>query len=77
MDEGGENARSNHPCYPHTHSFDANEALEFGFISKIFPEPAKVLEGALETAKFIAEKSPVAAIGTKYEPSEDSFDKEG
>ncbi|KAK3814164.1 MAG: ClpP/crotonase-like domain-containing protein [Benniella sp.] len=47
-------------------NFDANEALEFGFISKIFPEPAKVLEAALETAKFIAEKSPVAAIGTKH-----------
>ncbi|KAF9914724.1 hypothetical protein BX616_007694 [Lobosporangium transversale] len=47
-------------------NFDAKEALEYGFISKLFPEPANVLEEALATAKFIAEKSPVAAIGTKH-----------
>lgn len=47
-------------------SFDAAEALEFGYISKVVPDPAKVLSEALATATLIAEKSPVAAIGTKY-----------
>ncbi|KAG0020303.1 putative enoyl CoA hydratase [Entomortierella chlamydospora] len=47
-------------------NFDANEALEYGFISKLFPDPAKVLSEALATAAFIAEKSPVAAQGTKH-----------
>lgn len=47
-------------------NFDAAEALEHGFISKILPDPAKVVEEAIATAKLIAEKSPVAAIGTKH-----------
>jgi len=46
-------------------SFDAKEALEQGFISKLVEDPAKVLAEALATATLIAEKSPVAAIGTK------------
>lgn len=41
--------------------------MEFGFISKLVPDAAKVLEEALATAKFIAEKSPIAVNGTKYE----------
>ena len=40
--------------------------MEFGYISKVLPDPAKVLSEALATATLIAEKSPVAAIGTKY-----------
>ncbi|KAG0209186.1 putative enoyl CoA hydratase [Mortierella sp. GBA30] len=47
-------------------NFDANEALEYGFISKLLPDPSKVLSEALATATFIAEKSPVAAMGTKH-----------
>ncbi|KAF9574076.1 putative enoyl CoA hydratase [Mortierella alpina] len=47
-------------------NFDAAEALEYGFISKLLPDPAKVLSEALATATTIAEKSPVAAIGTKH-----------
>ncbi|KAF9387612.1 putative enoyl CoA hydratase [Podila verticillata] len=47
-------------------NFDAAEALEFGYISKVLPDPAKVLSEALATATLIAEKSPVAAIGTKH-----------
>lgn len=31
------------------------------------PDPAQVLSEAIATATLIAEKSPVAAIGTKYE----------
>jgi enoyl-CoA hydratase/carnithine racemase len=53
-------------CRNISNSFDAAEALEHGFISKISPDPAKVVEDAIATAKLIAEKSPVAAIGTKY-----------
>ncbi|KFH65469.1 hypothetical protein MVEG_08947 [Podila verticillata NRRL 6337] len=47
-------------------NFDAAEALEFGYISKVLPDPAKVLSEALATATLIAEKSPVATIGTKH-----------
>ncbi|KAG0004440.1 hypothetical protein BGZ65_000364 [Modicella reniformis] len=47
-------------------NFDANEALEFGFISKILPDHAKVLEAAIATATLIAEKSPIAVNGTKH-----------
>ncbi|KAF9348778.1 putative enoyl CoA hydratase [Mortierella sp. AD094] len=47
-------------------NFDATEALEYGFISKLLPDPAKVLAEALATATFIAEKSPVAVQGTKH-----------
>ncbi|KAI1311034.1 hypothetical protein EDD11_003576 [Mortierella claussenii] len=47
-------------------NFDANEALEYGYISKLFPDSASVLKEALVTATLIAEKSPVAASGTKH-----------
>ncbi|KAG0051195.1 putative enoyl CoA hydratase [Gryganskiella cystojenkinii] len=47
-------------------NFDAKEALEYGFISKLVEDPAKMLAEALATATIIAEKSPVAAIGTKH-----------
>ncbi|KAF9190292.1 hypothetical protein BGZ51_006810 [Haplosporangium sp. Z 767] len=47
-------------------NFDANEALHYGFISKLAPDAAQVLSEAIATATLIAEKSPVAAIGTKH-----------
>ncbi|KAF9926505.1 putative enoyl CoA hydratase [Linnemannia zychae] len=47
-------------------NFDSKEALEQGFISKVLPDHAAVVAAALDTAKLIAEKSPVAAIGTKH-----------
>ncbi|KAG0374376.1 MAG: ClpP/crotonase-like domain-containing protein [Linnemannia gamsii] len=47
-------------------NFDSKEALEQGFISKILPDHEAVLAAALATAKVIAEKSPVAAMGTKH-----------
>ncbi|KAG0329455.1 putative enoyl CoA hydratase [Dissophora globulifera] len=47
-------------------NFNADEALTYGFISKLLPDPEKVLAEALATATLIAEKSPVASIGTKH-----------
>ncbi|KAG0219480.1 putative enoyl CoA hydratase [Mortierella sp. NVP41] len=47
-------------------NFDSKEALEQGFISKVLPDYAAVVAEAIATAKVIAEKSPVAAIGTKH-----------
>ncbi|KAG9070291.1 putative enoyl CoA hydratase [Linnemannia hyalina] len=46
--------------------FDSKEALEQGFISKVVDDHKAVLAAALATATLIAEKSPVAAIGTKH-----------
>lgn len=43
----------------------ADEALQAGLVSRIFPDKKAVLEGALETAVTIASKSPVAVQGTK------------
>jgi delta(3,5)-delta(2,4)-dienoyl-CoA isomerase len=45
--------------------FGAEEALKFGFVSNVFPDKAKAVEGGLELAKLIASKSPVAVQGTK------------
>ncbi|KAG0277839.1 putative enoyl CoA hydratase [Linnemannia gamsii] len=47
-------------------NFDSKEALEQGFISKVVVDHEAVLAAALATASLIAEKSPVAAIGTKH-----------
>jgi delta(3,5)-delta(2,4)-dienoyl-CoA isomerase len=47
-------------------SFDSKEALEQGFVSKVVDDHKAVLAAALATATLIAEKSPVAAIGTKH-----------
>lgn len=47
-------------------SFDSKEALEQGFISKVVADHEAVIAAALATASLIAEKSPVAAIGTKH-----------
>ncbi|CEF62700.1 Delta(3,5)-Delta(2,4)-dienoyl-CoA isomerase, mitochondrial [Strongyloides ratti] len=45
--------------------FNADEALKLGLISKIFDNKQDCFEGAIETAKLIAEKSPVGVQGTK------------
>ncbi|ETN70481.1 enoyl-CoA hydratase/isomerase family protein, partial [Necator americanus] len=43
----------------------ADEALNFGLISRIFNNAKDVVEGALYLARTIAEKSPIAVQGTK------------
>jgi len=40
--------------------FTSEEALRHGFVSKIFKNEQELHAGLLETAKLIAEKSPVA-----------------
>jgi delta(3,5)-delta(2,4)-dienoyl-CoA isomerase len=45
--------------------FTADEALRMGFVSKVFDTKDQALDGALELAKTIAEKSPLAVAGTK------------
>lgn len=44
---------------------EADEAKQLGLVSKIFPTPEALYEAALETAKIIATKSPVAVQGSK------------
>ncbi|KAI8999968.1 ClpP/crotonase-like domain-containing protein [Gaertneriomyces semiglobifer] len=46
--------------------FGAEEALKFGLISRICETREAVVEGALQTAKEIARKSPIAVTGTKH-----------
>ncbi|KHJ79251.1 hypothetical protein OESDEN_21107 [Oesophagostomum dentatum] len=43
----------------------ADEALDFGLISRIYDNNKELIEGALDLAKTIAEKSPIAVQGTK------------
>lgn len=43
----------------------ASEAKEFGLVSRVFETPEKTVQGALELAKTIAARSPVAVQGTK------------
>jgi delta(3,5)-delta(2,4)-dienoyl-CoA isomerase len=45
--------------------FGANEALERGFVSYVFDSQDKAIDKALEIARVIAGKSPVAVQGTK------------
>ncbi|KAI8149638.1 ClpP/crotonase-like domain-containing protein [Fennellomyces sp. T-0311] len=44
----------------------ADEAYKCGLISKVFDTKEQLIEGALETAKVIASKSPVAVVSTKH-----------
>lgn len=44
----------------------ASEAKEFGLVSRVFETPEKTVQGALELAKTIASRSPVAVQGTKH-----------
>ncbi|ORX40140.1 ClpP/crotonase-like domain-containing protein [Kockovaella imperatae] len=48
-------------------SFGAHEAKEFGFLSKVVKgDREAVTKAALEVAKQIAEKSPIAVLSTKH-----------
>mmetsp|Transcript_17819 Transcript_17819/g.26920 ORF Transcript_17819/g.26920 Transcript_17819/m.26920 type:complete len:286 (+) Transcript_17819:81-938(+) len=47
-------------------NFSASEALPFGFVSKIFDERQAMYDAALEMAKSIAAKSPVAMYSAKH-----------
>lgn len=45
--------------------FTADEAHKLGLVSQIFPDQESLVNGALETAKLIASKSPIAVQGSK------------
>ncbi|KAM0789655.1 hypothetical protein ACM66B_000457 [Microbotryomycetes sp. NB124-2] len=48
-------------------NFGTDEASQLGLVSKVVPGGREgVLKAALETAKLIASKSPIAVIGTKH-----------
>jgi len=48
-------------------NFTAQEALSLGLVSKVIPGGrSEVVAAALETAKLIAAKSPIAVVGTKH-----------
>lgn len=44
---------------------DAQECLQFGFCSQVFPDLKQTLAAALHTAQQIAAQSPIATLGTK------------
>jgi len=46
--------------------FTASEALEKGYVSYVLESKDKAVEKAMEIAKVIASKSPVAVQGTKH-----------
>ncbi|KAF2099349.1 ClpP/crotonase [Rhizodiscina lignyota] len=45
--------------------FGADEALRVGFVSGVYPSKDEGMKAAIELAKLIASKSPVATMGTK------------
>lgn len=45
--------------------FGAEEALKFGFVSRVLENKAKAVEEGLKIAALLASKSPVAVQGTK------------
>lgn len=45
---------------------DAKEAFHHGFVSRILDDKGKMMEAAVELAKAIAAKSPVATLGVKH-----------
>jgi enoyl-CoA hydratase/carnithine racemase len=45
--------------------FSAEEALQIGFVSRVFENKDSMMQASLELAKTIAEKSPVAISGIK------------
>ncbi|CCA67280.1 related to delta3,5-delta2,4-dienoyl-coa isomerase precursor [Serendipita indica DSM 11827] len=48
-------------------NFSADEALQVGFVSKVVQGGQnEVVAAAIETAKLIASKSPIAVLGTKH-----------
>ncbi|PVH99537.1 ClpP/crotonase [Periconia macrospinosa] len=46
--------------------FSANEALTHGLVSSLKPSKQEAVQEGLKIAKLIAEKSPVAVLGTKH-----------
>ena len=46
-------------------TFDASEALRVGLVSRVFKDKEDAIQGAIEWAKGVSEKSPVAVQGTK------------
>lgn len=46
--------------------FDANEAKELGFVSRILDDQESTRKAAIETASLIASKSPIAVQGAKH-----------
>ncbi|KAI8149636.1 ClpP/crotonase-like domain-containing protein [Fennellomyces sp. T-0311] len=52
-------------CYTSRNMY-SDEALQCGFLSKVFETKEEMLKGAFETARSIASKSPVAVVGTKH-----------
>ena len=47
--------------------FGPEEALQIGFVSKVVNGGREeVIKAAVETAKLIASKSPIAVVGTKH-----------
>jgi delta(3,5)-delta(2,4)-dienoyl-CoA isomerase len=51
-------------CYT-ARQLKADEALSVGLVSRVLPDKETMLAAAMETAKLIASKSPVAVQGTK------------
>mmetsp|Transcript_91698 Transcript_91698/g.268365 ORF Transcript_91698/g.268365 Transcript_91698/m.268365 type:complete len:285 (-) Transcript_91698:89-943(-) len=45
--------------------FDAEEALRLGFLTRVFNAREEALDAAMALAKEIAQKSPLAVVGTK------------
>ncbi|KAB8229686.1 enoyl-CoA hydratase/isomerase family protein [Aspergillus alliaceus] len=45
--------------------FGAEEALQVGFVNTVYDTKQAAVEGSLELASLIAQKSPVAVLGTK------------
>jgi len=45
--------------------FHSAEAKEVGFVNRVFPDQASMLEGVMEIAASIAKNSPLAVTGTK------------
>jgi delta(3,5)-delta(2,4)-dienoyl-CoA isomerase len=52
-------------CYT-ARNFNASEAEVFGLVSKVYGDRRSLLDGALELAAVIAEKAPLATLGTKH-----------
>jgi len=57
----------------------AKEAKEFGLVSNVFDDSEKCVQGAIELARVIASRSPVAVQGTKValNYSKDHTEKDG
>lgn len=45
--------------------FDADEAHRIGFLTRVFQSREEAMNGAMELAQTIAQKSPLAVVGTK------------